>query len=102
VQIRKETFSTSVNEAFQASLDCVKKLGWEIIKQDPDLGEIKAKTGATLRSWGENISIKTIADQPSQTTISVTSDAPFQLFDWGKSSENEKLFVEQLRKAISR
>jgi len=102
MQIRKEIFPISANEAFQASLDCVKKLGWEIIKQNPDLGEINAKTGATLRSWGENISIRAIADRPSQTTITVASDAPFQLFDWGKSSENEKLFLDQLRKTISR
>lgn len=72
-----------------------------MISQDPIAGEIKAKTGATLKSWGEDISIKTHRE-PTGTTISVTSEATSQLFDWGKSRENERAFLEQLKKKTSR
>lgn len=64
-------------------------------------GVIKAETGMSLRSWGENVSIK-VAEEAGENTISVASGVSHQLFDWGKSWENEWIFHKELRKAISR
>lgn len=79
----------------------IKKLGWKTVSQNPETGEIKAKAGATLRSWGEDVSI-CVSKEETGSTISVLSEASSQLFDWGKNAENERVFLEKLEKIVSR
>ena len=99
--IKKETFSKPINDVYRTSIDSARELGWKILEEKPESCEIKARTGATLRSWGEEILIKAYPE-PNGTTISVASEATSQLFDWGKSDENEKAFLEELKRKISR
>lgn len=101
MRIRKETYRHPYDEIFEACLRLVKQLGWKLVSYDKAAGEIKAQTGTTLRSWGEDISIH-VSEEATGTAISVLSEASSQLFDWGKSEENEKAFHEELKKIISR
>lgn len=101
MRIRKKTYSRPYDEIFEASLGSVKQLGWRLISQNREVGEIKAQTGTTLRSWGEDIAIH-LSEEAVGTTISVLSEARFQLIDWGKNEENEKIFYKELEKIISR
>lgn len=84
---------------FEASLRLLKQLGWKLISQDKKAGLIKAQTETTLRSWGEKISIS-IIKEATVTTIIISSEPDFQIFDWGKSEENESIFHEELKKII--
>jgi len=99
--IQKETYARPYDEIFQASLKSIKQLGWKLVSQDRETGEIKAETGITLWSWGEGISIH-LARETTGTTISVTSGSSFQLFAWGKNEQNEKSFHIELKKMIQR
>ena len=101
VPIQKKTYPHLYDELFQASLRAVKQLDWKLISQDRTAGKIEAETGGSLRSWGENISIH-LSEEATGTTISVFSGPSFQLFDWGKSEENEKAFHKELKKIIPR
>lgn len=101
MRIRKETYSIPYDVLFEASLRSVQQLGWKLISHDREAGEVKAQTRTTLRSWGENISIY-ILQEATGITISILSEPDFQLFDWGKSRENEEAFHEVLKKLISR
>lgn len=101
MRIQKKTYPHPADEVFEASLRTIKQLGWKLVTQDKNEGEIKAKTGTTLRSWGEDISID-VYQEATGSTISVLSEAHSQLFGWGKNEENEKLFHRELQKIISR
>jgi hypothetical protein len=100
--IQKKTYSHPYDEVFEASLKSIKELGWNIVSHNKAAGEIKAKTGTTLKSWGEDISIHVSKEAATETTISVYSQASFQLFAWGKNEENERTFHKELEKLISR
>ena len=54
-----------------------------------------------MRSWGEDVSVN-ISKEETGSTISVLSEASSQLFDWGKNAENERVFLEELKKIVSR
>lgn len=101
IQIREVTYPRPLTEIFEASLAAIEKLGWKTVSQNLETGEIKAKTGATLRSWGENVSIY-VSQEETGSTISVYSEASSQLFDWGKSGKNETVFLEELKTIVSR
>lgn len=83
-------------------MESVKELGWQLTYQNPEEGKIKAKTGATLRSWGEDISISVKNLTPTENTISVSSEAPHQFIDWGKNEENERRFQKFLERSFRR
>lgn len=100
MHIQKKTYPSPYDEVFEVSLKSIKQLGWNIVSQNKGTGEIKAKTGTTLRSWGEDIAIK-VAEEATGTTISIFSGSSFQLLDWGKSKENELLFHRELKKLFS-
>lgn len=101
MRIQKKTYPHPYDEIFEASLRTIKQLDWKLISKDRRAGEIKAQTGTTLRSWGEDVSID-VFREATGSTISVLSEAPFQLFDWGKNEENERAFHVELHKIISR
>jgi hypothetical protein len=99
--IQKITYARPYDETFQASLESIKRLGWKLVSQNKETGEIEAKTGTSLRSWGEDISIQLVRETTG-TAISVASGSSFQLFGWGKNEENEKIFNIELKKVIQR
>lgn len=100
VRIQKKIYSRPYSEIFEDCLASVRRLGWKLISQNDRIGEIRAKTGTTLWSWGEDISIH-VSEEPAGTTISVLSEASSQIFDWGKSGENERAFHEELEEIVS-
>lgn len=85
----KETYSVVFNTILQS----INRLGWTIENKDTTTGTIIASTGASLRSWGERITIQ-VSSAGSQTNVSVTSKPAAQLFDWGKSKENERRIIK--------
>jgi len=99
--MREEKYGNPYDAIFEASLKSVKELGWKLTFSDSKVGDIKAQTGSTLWSWGEDISIK-VSKEAAGSSVSVFSKASSQLFDWGKSEENEKLFHIKLKEIISR
>ena len=88
---RKEVFRLSLKDALQATLDTVKNLKWTAVETKN--GEIKARTRISLKTWGEEISIK-ILPESIGTSIIVTSTTS-QLVDWGKNNDNLKDFFAQ-------
>lgn len=80
----------------EAVRQALKKLGFTLtINTDERLA---ATTSTSLLSWGEKIEV-TVSNHNGVTRVNATSEAPYQLFDWGKSDENiTKLFsfIEQM------
>ena len=99
--IQKKTYARSYDEIFADSLNAIKGLGWELISSDKSVGKINTRTGVSLKSWGEDVSILVTREPTGESTISVSSQASSQIIDWGKSEENERVFHEKLKKTIS-
>lgn len=99
--MKNETYSNSRTEVYDAAIRSIKDLGWFTISTDRDAGLIRARTGTTLRSWGENISVR-VSEEAGETTISVSSVPSSQVFNWGKDEENERVFLRKTNKIIER
>jgi hypothetical protein len=95
----EKRYESPYDNVFEASLRVIRQLGWSLISTDKEAGVIKARTSMSLRSWGEDIIIR-LSKENMATIVSVSSHAVFQLFDWGKSIENENLFHEELKKHV--
>jgi len=102
MRIQEKNYRKRFDELFNASVESVKKLGWNLIYQNPEEGKIKAKTDTTLRSWGEDISISIKNLTPTENTISIFSETPYQFIDWGKNEENERRFQKFLERSLMR
>jgi len=86
-----KSYKTSIKAACDASLEVLRKNGLEIRELREDF--IKATSGPSLSSWGEDIQIQLTRESPNNVKITVSSSPRAQLFDWGKSSDNvSKIF----------
>lgn len=95
----KRIYGIGYEYAFQIALNST-KVYFNVKEQSNKEGYIKCTTKASLLSWGENVLIRIISINSSQTEISVESSASAQLFDWGKSKYNIDLFFNTLEQNI--
>ena len=94
-----ETYNASYSKAFNSVLQIIDELGLGKESINKDDGEIIAYTGFSLSSWGEKITIQ-LTKIKKQIRVSVSSEPKAQLFDWGKSEENEKMIIMELNKLL--
>ncbi len=87
-------FTASGSDVFQACLTAVPQCGFSIKSSNPGSGQIDARAGVGLRSWGENI---TIAVSPDGSLSIKSSCRGFQLVDYGKNRAN----VEKITSALA-
>lgn len=97
--LREQRYNRPYGEIFQACLRSIRQLGWERISSDESTGVIQARAGITLRSWGEDISIH-LSRENTETIVSISSKPHSQVFDWGKSDENERILHQELKKQL--
>jgi hypothetical protein len=83
-------FPASGSDVYQACLTAVPQCGFSILSSNQATGQIAARAGIGLRSWGENI---TIAVSPDGRVNIKSSCRGFQMVDYGKNKANvEKIF----------
>ena len=82
-------------EAKNALSDCE----FIVSKIDETSGIIKAYSGASFRSYGEDITI-TVSKTAEGTKVKAYSKARAVLFDWGKSGENVNRFFAALHERL--
>lgn len=96
--MQSRLFSKEPREILKATKAITEGLGWEIKEEKPS--EITIRTPASIRSWGETIRME-VRQVRDNTEVTVSSSPDYQLFDWGKSSENETLILDGLRKKLA-
>lgn len=85
----------SLEEKYKKSLEALKLIKASITNQDKNLGKIKAKTGFSLKSYGEIIEVNI---NPKNKEISISSKPylPTTFLDYGKNLENVQKIREYL------
>ena len=78
----------------RASAAVAEQCGFKVEEASPDGGSLKARTGFSFRSWGENISVQV----DDAGTVQVTSQCllPTQFVDYGKNKSNVSRFLAGL------
>jgi hypothetical protein len=87
-------------DTFEALTKTVQHLGWNLLASDPVHFQLRAKTRASLRSWGEILTAQ-VADDGPASRVTVVCEPSAQLFDWGKSTENLETFTQAFRETVS-
>jgi hypothetical protein len=76
------TFPAGRDEVFQACMKAVSQCGFRIARSNPESGQIEARAGMGLLSWGENITI-TVS---TEGRVDIKSSFPkIQVIDYGKT-----------------
>jgi hypothetical protein len=76
----------------QACLEAVRQSGFKVRESDLAAGQITAKAGVNVRTWGENIHV--YVDPEDRVYITSKSRFPLTLVDWGKNRWNvERIFT---------
>lgn len=82
---RSMTFPAGRDEVFRACMKAVSQCGFRIAESNPEAGQIEARAGMSMRSWGERITITTSA--AGRVDIK-SSCRGIQLVDYGKNKAN--------------
>jgi hypothetical protein len=90
---------TSLKEAHTASVEALKKCGFQIVECKEN--SIKATSGPSLWSWGENIEIHLTANHEG-VKVEIFSSPIAQFFDWGKSRGNISNIFSNLELILSK
>lgn len=91
------TYNRSLNEVLEASIRALKNCGFVITEKGQRV--VKASSGFSLRSWGEDIQVK-LASTSKGIEVKVTAEPKAQLFDLGKSEEDVSRFFSELEKQL--
>src|SRR5208282_4501984 len=74
--------------------------GWKLKSQNSEAGLLTATTPASLRSWGNKVSIRVYLQPDGVTAVTVESKARAQLYTWGKTQEDLDRFFSALHRLI--
>jgi hypothetical protein len=86
----------SYDTVFKKCKEALSSLDIEINSANKEKGYIKASTGTSLFSWGEEIQIHFNNLSIKKTKVIVESKASAQAFAWGKNSKNVSSIFEEL------
>ncbi len=91
------TFPAGRDNVFQACLQAVSQSGFRVLGSSQETGRIDARSGAGLRSWGENIAV-TVSDGGRVDIKS--SCRGIQVIDYGKNKANVNALFSALSAAL--
>ena len=83
-------------QKYEKSLKALKLIKAVVTNQDKNSGKIEAKTGFSLKSFGEKVEIK-INPKTNEVLISSKPSVSTTLFDYGKNLENVQKILNYLK-----
>ncbi|MEL7207362.1 MAG: hypothetical protein AAGK32_03860 [Actinomycetota bacterium] len=82
-------FPFPYSDVFRTLVSVLPQHKMEVVGADESTGLIQAKTGITMRTWGENLTIRLGSPDGGGTTeMVVESNLKFGLVAWGKHEKN--------------
>jgi len=95
-----DNFNRDFKEVFDACKRAIEYYAFSIDSIDEENGIIYASSPPNIFSWGENIIVKLQQISTNNTKITVESSPKAQVFDWGKSRENERKILSYLKELL--
>ncbi|MCU7937088.1 MAG: hypothetical protein KZQ99_19830 [Candidatus Thiodiazotropha sp. (ex Dulcina madagascariensis)] len=71
--VEERTFDAPAETLYRLSIDTVAGLGWAVSDSDPSAGLIEAGTPATMKSFGNQVTVQITASAPEKSLVKVTS-----------------------------
>jgi len=96
INMRSKVYEAPIDKIFEACKHAIYRCKFTINEENKDKGIIIASTHPTIFSWGEEIIIKIETISGMETKVTVESYPKAQLFDWGKSRDNENKIMKYL------
>ena len=87
--IQEVRLKSPLGPSLKAIRSLIERRGWTIHAFKPEEGMIAARTGATILSWGEDVTIRAKASTEG-IIVGIESSPVAQIFDWGRSESNVK------------
>ncbi len=97
-----KSFDVPYSKVFEACKIAITKCGYKIETDNEHTGIVRASTSFTIFSWGEDVTIEVKKINGNTTNVTVESSPKAQLFDWGKSPENENRIIKYLGELLNR
>lgn len=99
--MKSQTFNISKENAYKACKTALKKFECDIVFSSFGYGEIQAKKGSNLLSYGHTLTILIAPTTKNTIKVSVSSSSiGIQLFDWGTNSKNEKQLIQIIANSL--
>lgn len=95
--LESRTYYYSLIEVLEAAVKALSKCGFDVTERSTHT--IKASSGISFRSWGEDIMIK-LSSTSEGVKVNIISEPQAQLFDLGKSEENIREIFSELSKVL--
>ena len=96
------TFDRPYTEVFRTLVGVLPQHKIEVISTDEPNGVIHAKTGITLRTWGETLTIRLGSPDGGTTTeMVIDSNLKFGLAAWGKHDKNFTTITDAVHTAFA-
>lgn len=94
-----------LNKVWRAIPKALNSLGWKVERIDDITHRVKAKTRASLMSWGSVFLIDAVPIDENTTRVSVAAETAVTtvtaIVDFGRTRQWIKLFLDELRKQLS-
>lgn len=88
------------DSVLNACIATLKSLDITIDSTNTKAGIVKARTGVSIFSWGNEIELKVVSANWYQHTVIVTSSASSQIIAWGTNEDNETTIINELPKTL--
>jgi len=95
-----EGFAGQPFSVISAAKEVAATRGWKVASETGS--ELEVRTKISGRSWGESVKVRVDSNQlnPGVLMVTVSSSARFQVYDWGKSTDNVALMMDGLRQRL--
>lgn len=101
----REYFPYPIGLMHKACINAINKSkNFTLVTDDPSTGEIKARVGMSLWSWGENVTIALTAESDTDTSMIISSNPAFKLtlVDYGKNRRNINTLLAAINAELPR
>jgi hypothetical protein len=88
-------YGQALSHVFSQARLAMLDLGWQVKSVDERAGTLIGYTQGSLRSWTEQVTVTVYPTPAGRVRVQLNSQA-FQLFDWGKNSDNIRDYFRAL------
>lgn len=98
--LKPSIYKANYDEVYIKGVEAISNKGWTIEFTDRETGIINARTGVSLSTWGDVVSIRISRQANGEVQVNASSRTERQALDWGKNTRNIKEYLVELDKLM--